>query len=143
MLTKPVHIWLLLNSIRHFDPTLIPLARTLGLLAEQKQMLWRMSRMVGLHPECLDWASSTSSSKAPLSLRIICCPSSPNDTFRRSLSQRDRTSPVGPPLRLPALGMGRDRKCCRKLLWKKARGRECVFSFGSRKWIWAIHVLWM
>lgn len=99
-----------LSEIHKCNPCLtsIPLAMTCDLLAGQKQRLWRVSsacRRCG--------AKSASSSRAPVSLRMLCWPSSVNETLASSLSHRPRrlqpvlTEAAFTPA---ALGTGTDKK---------------------------------
>lgn len=113
-----VSIWLELcthHNVYEMSPQgdNLPLARILGLLAGLKQMLWKISRGMWGLLLCLYLLISMSKSKQPSSLRIICCPSSPNDIFRSNFNHRMATV-----LRcwFPPLGNVRDKKCCRKLL---------------------------
>lgn len=98
----------------------LPQARTRGLFTEQKQMLWRMSRAVCLVSTCLLWARSVNISRAPRNFMIICWPSSSKEMFSSSWSHWDRSTAAELLLVLLLLtrGTGRDRKCCRKLLYK-------------------------
>lgn len=90
-----------------------------GLLAEQKQRLCRVS---SAERRCC--ARSASSSRAPLTLRMLCWPSSANERLTSNISHGPRRLlPMPPAARLAllptALGTGADGKAWRKLLWKK------------------------
>lgn len=97
----------------------IPLAMTCDLLAGQKQRFWRVSsacRRCG--------AKSASSSSAPVSLRILCWPSSVNERLASSLSHRPRRlQPLLTDVALTpaALGTGTDKKAWRKLFWESQK----------------------
>lgn len=94
----------------------IPLAMMCDLLAGQKQRLWRVCsacRRCGAKP--------ASSSRTPVTLRILCWPSSANERLTSSLSHRP--SRLAPPptevvLTLAALDTGTDTKAWRKLFWE-------------------------
>lgn len=109
----------------------LPQARTRGLFVEQKQMLWRMSRAECFFSPCLPQARSVNISRAPRSFIIICWPSSSKEMFSSSWSHWDRITAAGLLLLLLPLtrGIGRDRKCCRKLLCivgKKQKGNKTM-----------------
>lgn len=110
-----------LSEIPKCNPCLtsIPLAMTCDLLAGQKQRFWRVSsacRRCG--------AKSASSSSAPVSLRILCWPSSVNERLASSLSHRPRRlQPLLTDVALipAALGTGTDKKAWRKLFWESQK----------------------
>lgn len=131
---NPVHSWSALQwpqascDAPRRDP---PLARTLGLLAEQKLTLCRMRWVSGRWLSRLCRASSAISSSAPSIFRIICWPSSLKDKLRSNFSQRLKAG-----LGAFELGFSRDsaRKCWEKLLWKTTEeGR------GENQHLWAAH----
>lgn len=97
----------------HCDLSL-PLAMTCGLLAGQKQRLWRVS---SAWRRCC--ARSANSSRAPVTLRILCWPSSANETLTSSFSHRPSRQPADVALKPPTfLGIDTDGKACRKLFWE-------------------------
>lgn len=93
----------------------IPLAMMCGLLAGQKQRLWRVSRA------WRRWgARSASSSRTPLTLRIHCWMSSANERLSSSFNHRVSRFPApaaAVALTPPALGSGTEVRACRKLFW--------------------------
>lgn len=96
---------------------------TCGLLAGQRQRLWRMSS--AWRRGC---ARSTSSSRVPVTLRILCWPSSVKERLTSSLSHRLRRLPPLPVdmTLTPALGTGTDGKACRKLFWERRRRKHTL-----------------
>lgn len=103
----------------------VPLAMMCGLLAGQKQRLCRTS---SAGRRCC--ARSASSSRAPLTLRMLCWPSSANERLTSSFSHRPNRLP--PPLAAsvallpPDLGAGTNGKDWRKLFWKRGK---CIKLF--------------
>lgn len=93
---------------------------TRGLLAGQKQRLCRTSRA---GRRCC--ARSASSSRVPLTLRMLCWPSSANERLTSSFSHRPNSPPPPPAanaaLLPPDFGTGTDGKAWRKLFWKRGK----------------------
>lgn len=115
----------------------VPLAMTCGLLAGQKQRLWRVS---SARRRC--WATSARTSRAPDTLRMLCWPSSANDRLTSSLNHRPSRPPPPPPPPPPAevlapaaLCTGTDGKACRKWFCRRQETRsERVHSLMGFKW---------
>lgn len=123
-----------LSAIPKCNPCLtsIPLAMMCDLLAGQKQRFWRVSsacRRCG--------AKSASSSSAPVSLRILCWPSSVNERLASSLSHRPRRlQPLLTDVALTpaALGTGTDKKAWRKLFWESQKWNKSEQKLKFQSW---------